>query len=188
MEPVFIIKTISTIVSAIAAWWGFRKLKIMIAAYREAVGPKSAKPHIRLLFSWKGNLENTKLPSLILHIGNQEKRTIFLEKAEWFSSSLRLKWQTEAENLAGAQIIEGQGLKINLNPETALRMLESTHYLATPNRIARMIRGLELTLHLQSGEIISVRTPGAMRVFLAYKHSLSVPLRELVRLHAFLYP
>lgn len=188
MEASFVLKLFGTLASAAAAWWGFRRFQLVIAAYRESVGPRAAKPSTKLVFGWVGALREAKSPSLTLRVGNQERRVIILEGAEWSVPHLRLKWNADLGTNSNRQLGEGEGITLELDPRLALEMLQGTPRLRKWHNRLLVICDLRLVLNLQSGESLALRTPGAMRMFLAFEQGLTVPARALVRLHAFARP
>ena len=184
MDVLLVLKTLIGFASAAAAWIGYRKLQAMLAAYRETVGPRPATPSTSLVFRWSGKLRETRFRSLVLRIGNQERRTIILQGAEWSVPRLRLKWTANLGTLHKTQLAQGEGVVLELDPRLALDAVEKTPRMALWHNRVRIICGLRLVLHLQSGELIPMRIPGAMRSFLAIEQGLSTVSRGLVWLHA----
>lgn len=189
MDLGFALKLSGTIISALAAWWGFRKFRYVVNAYRETLGPRAAQPFTSLTFSWSGDLDGPRFLSLVFHIANRERKPFVIQRAEWFVPLLRLKWDLDAPCLAStARVEEGEGVTFELDPAIALAAIEGTRHFKGWLRKILMVCELRLFVHLQTGESIALRIPGYMRAFLAIKYGFSRFSRAMVRIHALVWP
>src|SRR5574337_1679042 len=124
MDFPYIAKLAGSLASALAAWWGFRKFRTLLTAYREALGPQKAQPFVSLRYRWSGELPAPQTHVLILHLGNQEGRPIIIHKLIWSVPRFRLTWPAETRDQAFHPRIEtGGGIELEFNPDLALSLI-----------------------------------------------------------------
>ena len=189
MDYAFITKMTASLLSALAAWWGFRKFKAVLDSYREVMGPRAAQPFTSFVYRWSGEEATPLSQELILHLGNRENRQLLVKEIIWFVPALRVKWPAETQNAdTEIRLGEGEGVELIFNPSEALASVEYSEYFRHFLRKLIIITSLRLVVTLQTGERISLRAPSGLRSFLASKYALGKFGQGLVRLHHRIWP
>lgn len=189
MDFTFVAKLIGYVLSALAAWWGFLKFRRLLKTYREVLAPRAAEPFATLRYQWSGELKSPRSHSLILHLGNRERRPVIIHELQWVVPPFRLKWEAEPQNRNfTSRLEEGEGTELEFNPVSALSTIEDTPDFQGWFKRLIVICELRLVVYLQTGELISKRAPSKMRSFLSLRHGFSWFARFLVRVHAFVWP
>jgi hypothetical protein len=189
MDFIFIAKLLGSVLSALAAWWGFRKFRHVLKTYREVLGPRAAEPFTTLRYRWSGDLKMPRSHSLTLHLGNRERRPVIIYELLWVVPPFRLKWEAEPQNRNfTSRLEEGEGTELEFNPDSALSMIEDTRDFQGWFKRLIVVCELRLVVYLRTGELISKRAPGKMRSLLSLRHGFSWFSRFVVRVHAFVWP
>lgn len=190
MDWVALIKIVVPIITVVTAMPAIKKLKMLVAEYREITEPRAAQPHLQLGFRWVGELALNMVhpPEIVFQIGNRENRILYLSKIEWYSPSYRLRWDAKAPEAPGQTLQPGQGLAFKFDPVDTLVPIIDTDFWATHVSQIRLICGLRLSVRLQSGEELSIAAPRAMKLYLAYMHRLPILARSYIRLRSFVSP
>jgi hypothetical protein len=189
MEFPYVAKLGGSLLSALAAWWGYRKFRGLLSAYRELLGARDAQPFVNLKYRWSGDLASPKHHVLILHLGNREKRPLIIHELRWLVPPFRLSWDADplGHNVM-SRIEEGEGIEIEFDPLALLTSVSGTRLFKGWLRRIVVVCELRLALYLQTGEIVAKRVPGSMRCFLAFQQGFSGLSRRLIRLHAYVWP
>jgi len=189
MDVVFIVKIAASLTSALAAWWGFKKFKAVVDAYRELSGHRAAEPFTSFSYRWSKELQNPKNQELILHIGNRERRPLIVKEIIWNAPALRVKWAAESKpDSHNLRIPEGEGAELEFDPSAALDPILHSKYFATSMKKISIITSLRLVIALQTGERVALRAPSYFRSYLANNSSLGKFGQVAVYLHHRIWP
>ena len=179
----------SYLLSALAAWWGFRKFRSVVDAYREINGPKEAKPFTSLVYRWSNELHNQKTQELVLEIGNREKRQLIIKDIMWVAPALRLKWASEPKPpVQGLRLPEGEGIEVEFDPNATLKHISQSNHFSNSLKKFAMLSSLRLVIILQTGEQVALRAPPYFRSFLAKRYGVGKLVQTAVYLHHRVWP
>lgn len=188
MDLIFLAKITASLLSALAAWWGFRKFRAVLALHREAIGPRPAKPFTSLVYSWSGPAAHPKQQELRLQLGNRDNRQVIVKEFTWYSPAFRLKWPALPSNAATIRLQSGEGTEVNFEPLDSLDNVAAGHHFTRLLQRLIIICGLRLVVNLQTGERLVLRAPSALRSFLARKYGFGIAGRGVVWLHHRVWP
>lgn len=187
MDFVFVVKITASLVSALAAWWGFRKFQAVLASHSEVTGPRPAKPFTSLVYIWSGPADQPKSQALRLQLGNRDNRQVIVSEFVWYSPALRLKWPAIPSNTA-VKLQPGEGAEVNFDPLNSLDTIADSHYFDRFLKRIIIICGLRLMVNLQTAERLILRAPSGLRSFLARRYRFGIAGRGAVWLHHRVWP
>jgi len=181
-----VLQLINSLLSAIGTLLGIGK---SLTPARSSSSSHAASPFTSLVYRWSGPANAPSSQELVLHVGNQEPRTIIVSRISWSSRALRVKWSAAYEPASEhSSLQQGQGKAFSLEPSGALEPVEGARYCKHFINKLRLICGLRLVVFLQSGESIRLRAPRAYRSFLASTVGFGWVGRSAVLLHGFARP
>lgn len=183
---VAVLKLMSSALSAVNAALGIGK---SLKSKRSESSSHAAVPFTSLVYRWSGLANTPHDQELVLHIGNQEPRTIIVSDIFWASRGSRVKWAAAYEAEAVDSCLQqGQGKAFSLEPCGTLEPVVGTRYCTHFLNKLRLICGLRLVVCLRSGELARLRAPRAYRSFLAHTLGFGWVGRSVVFLHGYVWP
>ena len=183
------LQLITSLLSALAEWFGFRKSMANARAAHGRVGASAAAPFTSLVYRWSGPLGKPRSQELILRVGNQESRTIVIDELFWSTPRTRAKWAAAyVSNPEGMTLRQGDGTDFALDPNDTLSAVVGSRYCDGFAQKLSLVCGLRLVVKLRSGESIQLRAPRAYRSFLAGALGFGRFGCSVVRLQSYAWP